>query len=120
MDGLTLDALMRKDMHVAPLFEGVYAADTLPHCLHKKPALIIRYLHGKGAQLEVSVQKALSLACSSKGRLRVFARTKLLQSGLLVKRGTQSGLMDKKGWHSEVSNKKGGQPGFVRWKVAYS
>ena len=45
----------------------------------------IRYLHGKGAQLEVSAQKALSLACSSKGRLRVFARTKLLQSGLLVK-----------------------------------
>ena len=41
MDGLTLDALMRKDRHVAPLFEGVYAADTLPHRLHKKPALII-------------------------------------------------------------------------------
>ena len=59
--------------------------------------LIIRYLHGKGAQLEVSVQKALSLACSSKGRLRVFARTKPLQSGLLVKRGMQSGLMIKKG-----------------------
>lgn len=41
MDGLTLDTLMRKDKHVAPLFEGVYASDTLPHRLHKSPALLI-------------------------------------------------------------------------------
>ncbi|KAK3917100.1 LOW QUALITY PROTEIN: Putative thiol protease R355 [Frankliniella fusca] len=30
MDGFTLHALMRRDKHVAPLFEGVFAADTLP------------------------------------------------------------------------------------------
>jgi hypothetical protein len=41
MDGLTLDTLMRQDKHVAPLFEGVFAADTLPRRLHKRPALII-------------------------------------------------------------------------------
>ena len=41
MDGLTLDTLMRRDKHVAPLFEGVFAADTLPRRLHKCPALLI-------------------------------------------------------------------------------
>lgn len=41
MDGLTLAALMKKDKHVSPLFEGVFAADTLPRTLHKRPALII-------------------------------------------------------------------------------
>ena len=41
MDGQTLDILMRQDKHVAPFFEGVYAADTLPRRLHKKPALLI-------------------------------------------------------------------------------
>ena len=41
MDGFTLDTLMRRDKHVAPLFEGVFAADTLPHRLHKRPALLI-------------------------------------------------------------------------------
>ena len=41
MDGLTLDTLMRRDKHVSPLFEGVFAADTLPHRLHKRPALLI-------------------------------------------------------------------------------
>lgn len=38
---MTLAELMKKDKHVAPLFEGVYAADTLPRRLHKRPALII-------------------------------------------------------------------------------
>jgi len=32
---------MKKDKHVAPYFEGVFAADTLPLRLHKKPALLI-------------------------------------------------------------------------------
>lgn len=32
---------MRKDKHVAPFFEGVFAADTLPRRLHKTPALLI-------------------------------------------------------------------------------
>ena len=41
MDGQTLDTLMRQDKHVAPFFEGVFAADTLPRRLHKKPALLI-------------------------------------------------------------------------------
>ena len=50
--------------------------------------------------------KGTQSTCSSKGSLRVFARTKLLQSGLLVKRGTQSGLMDKKGWILDCRIKK--------------
>ena len=41
MDGYTLDTLMRKDKHVAPFFEGVFAADTLPVRLQKRPALLI-------------------------------------------------------------------------------
>lgn len=41
MDGLTLDTLMRRDKHVAPLFEGVFAANTLPRKLEKCPALLI-------------------------------------------------------------------------------
>jgi len=41
MDGLTLDTLMKKENHVAPFFEGVFAADTLPRSLHKRPALLI-------------------------------------------------------------------------------
>lgn len=41
MDGARIDALMRKDPHVAPLFEGVFAADTLPKGLHKRPALLV-------------------------------------------------------------------------------
>jgi len=41
MDGLTIESLMRKDNHVSPLFEGVFASDTLPRRLHKKPALLI-------------------------------------------------------------------------------
>lgn len=41
MDGVTLDTLMKKDKHVAPLFEGVFASDTLPRRLHKRPALLI-------------------------------------------------------------------------------
>lgn len=41
MDGLTIESLMRKDHHVSPFFEGVFAADTLPHRLHKVPALLI-------------------------------------------------------------------------------
>lgn len=32
---------MRTDQHVAPFFEGVYAADTLPRHVHKRPALLI-------------------------------------------------------------------------------
>jgi hypothetical protein len=41
MDGQTLDTLMQQDKHVAPFFVGVFAADTLPRRLHKKPALLI-------------------------------------------------------------------------------
>lgn len=41
MDGLTLDTLMKKDRHIAPFFEGVFASDTLPRQLHKRPALLI-------------------------------------------------------------------------------
>lgn len=41
MDGHTLDTLMKRDRHVAPYFEGVYAADTLPRRLHRRPALLI-------------------------------------------------------------------------------
>lgn len=41
MDGLTLHQVMTQDPHAAPLFEGVFAADTLPRYLHKKPAYFI-------------------------------------------------------------------------------
>lgn len=41
MDGLTLDTLMRRDRHIAPFFEGVFASDTLPRALGKRPALLI-------------------------------------------------------------------------------
>lgn len=41
MDGLTIETLMKRDRHVAPLFEGVFAADTLPQTLRKQPALLV-------------------------------------------------------------------------------
>lgn len=41
MDGLSIESVLRADPHVAPLFEGVFAADTLPRYLHRRPALII-------------------------------------------------------------------------------
>lgn len=41
MDGHTLETVLRRDPHAALLFEGVFASDTLPHQIHKRPALII-------------------------------------------------------------------------------
>ena len=41
MDGHTLESVLRRDPHAAPLFVGVFASDTLPHSIHTKPALII-------------------------------------------------------------------------------
>lgn len=41
MDGNTLEIVLRKDPHASPLFEGVFASDTLPRKIHKKPALLI-------------------------------------------------------------------------------
>lgn len=41
MDGLTLELIMRTDPHTSKLFEGVFAADTLPRRLNKNPALVI-------------------------------------------------------------------------------
>lgn len=41
MDGTTIDAIMRGDKHTAPLFLGVYAADTLPRVLHSYPSMLI-------------------------------------------------------------------------------
>jgi hypothetical protein len=41
MDGYTLEKFVRNDNHAAPIFDGVYASDTLPYKLHCKPTLII-------------------------------------------------------------------------------
>lgn len=41
MDGKTLEMVLRKDPHASAIFEGVYASDTLPFTINKKPALII-------------------------------------------------------------------------------
>jgi hypothetical protein len=41
MDGLTLEFVMRQDPHARALFEGVFASDTLPHALHRRPSLLI-------------------------------------------------------------------------------
>lgn len=41
MDGLTIESIMRHDPHTAHMFEGVFAADTLPRRPHRNPALIV-------------------------------------------------------------------------------
>ena len=41
MDGLTLHQVMKHDQHAAPHFQGVFAADTLPTHIYKKPAYYI-------------------------------------------------------------------------------
>ena len=41
MNGYDLERVMRADPHTSPIFEGVFAADTLPRFLSKRPALLI-------------------------------------------------------------------------------
>ena len=41
MDGLTLHQVMKHDPHAAPLFQGVFAADTLPRHIIKKQGYYI-------------------------------------------------------------------------------
>lgn len=41
MEGSTIEALMRSDPHTSPFFQGVFAADTLPRRINKKPALLV-------------------------------------------------------------------------------
>lgn len=41
MDGDTLDRFLRQDAHTSEHFVGVFAADTLPRALLKKPAFLI-------------------------------------------------------------------------------
>lgn len=41
MNGFELESVMRGDPHTSPIFEGVFAADTLPRYLSQKPALLV-------------------------------------------------------------------------------
>lgn len=41
MDGDSLERVLRADPHASKFFVGVFAADTLPHPLPRKPALLI-------------------------------------------------------------------------------
>lgn len=41
MDGTTLEAVLRRDPHVAPYFEGVFAADTLPRGSRHRPSFYV-------------------------------------------------------------------------------
>lgn len=41
MNGYQLEYIMRADPHTSPMFEGIFACDTLPRYLSNKPALLI-------------------------------------------------------------------------------